>query len=556
MDLKGGSSKGSGSAAVGVNSQAFITYAWEGFIWFFTWSNYYSDSNGTYNQNVSWKFYQTQTDPTTTEGQNYIYNNETPFSTAYPALGDYIRHERNSLGAGTTQYIVMRHSAQTSSGKTYTHWWHIPLYYENLGSMSMSVASNTATLSGYSGATKVIEYNRQNYNPLPAYTQEQKDIFFNTSSRGFEWGPHTSAYSDRFCKWSSGTKTIKVTHNASTTEAVRTQISNAVNNWITKTNAIIGSVVTWVRDDSATNPAILLNTGTHFENWGWTPGTDGYMYAGTWETTITNGYITHSDILINNEVSTYAHFHSPESVVMEECYQSLGAGYDLTSRADCINTEFNYVNKNPTASYNTIDTALLNMMYNESTITSNMTGIQLANAINPTYATLTTDSSDIWLGQLPTGTYNMRYWQSVYVEPVDGEPAGLHLDSITPASSWQSVAVQGRPDNWVWSSTLTSRGSNGIVYDQANNRILVLTATEWNNFIARVNLFRNWKGLPNAYMPAATQYSPCLASSVNTARLYISLLRPPTAVPSGVSLGQVITASYFNGLMNSLNSIK
>lgn len=548
------SSSNSGSSSgsnLFVNQTAFITYAWDGFIFYFTWNNYYQSEFGTYDTNVTWKFYHTQTNPTTIDGIHLIVANETPFATSAPAQGDYMRYEVNSKGAGTTQYLVSYQKSYTPDLQHMNeHWTYNTINYTNLGAMDVTFNNSIATFNtAATGSRRVIEYNMQNYNPLPNYTQQVKDIFYMSSCRSFETGPYDSGYASKFYKWTNGTHTIKLQHNASTSPERQTLISNAVNNWITKTNAVIGSVVYWVRDDNTTTPDILVTSGTHLEHWGYTPNEyNKYTYGGTWGTFNNGININSANVLINNGAIDNPAWPNFDCIVMEELYQSLGAGNDMISACDYINTEFNWRNKNPNAVYNAIDTGILQLMYLEPSITSNMTAIQMATAINPTYAIISGDDvSSINLGTLQTGTYNMRYFQSIYVDP---------LDSITSASAWQSVYVvhNARPAPWVWSVPLTSGSTHGILTDNANEKIYILSAAEFNAFVDHVKAVRDFYGYTLTIEATATQYATFNRNVVNILRLRLNAMGA-TGTPEYISSTTKMKGEYFLKLANAVNSI-
>ena len=122
-----------------------------------------------------------------------------------------------------------------------------------------------------------------------------------------------------------------------------------------------------------------------------------------------------------------------------------------------------------------------------------------------------------------------------------------HQTTVKLYAVWSS----GRPKDWKWTSTV-SQGST-----------LKLTATEWKNFVSRIKDFAKYKGvtlnstqLTNATSGVATG-QPMLASQAKAVRSLINQLSPPTSVPSTVSSGtSIITASFINGLKDSLNSIK
>lgn len=115
------------------------------------------------------------------------------------------------------------------------------------------------------------------------------------------------------------------------------------------------------------------------------------------------------------------------------------------------------------------------------------------------------------------------------------------------AGGFQSVAIaftSARPSNWSWISSV-SKGSS-----------LSLTAYEWTMFCARINAFRSYKGLSQySFEGVISGVTEISASIVNAARTAISAMSPSVALPASVSVGDDISAAFFNGLKNSLNSI-
>ena len=125
-----------------------------------------------------------------------------------------------------------------------------------------------------------------------------------------------------------------------------------------------------------------------------------------------------------------------------------------------------------------------------------------------------------------------------------------------------AIWVKARPSNWSWSTTGISKGSN-MTYTQSGTTIIVkpLTAAEWLAFMNRVKEFYTYLGKTvdstywNGAVNGVASGSSMTATQANGARYLISQLSPPTSVPASVSSGTVITASFINGLKNSLNSI-
>jgi hypothetical protein len=137
----------------------------------------------------------------------------------------------------------------------------------------------------------------------------------------------------------------------------------------------------------------------------------------------------------------------------------------------------------------------------------------------------------------------------VDIESVDSNGSVSYSSSI-------NVTTSSRPANWSWSVTISSNGTSGIVMDNANKRIKILTATEINNFCTRINDFRTYKSLATVSFATQSQYGAATASFFNQMRTAINDMSPSTGVPSSVTSGvNKILASSLNGLRDSLNSI-
>lgn len=113
---------------------------------------------------------------------------------------------------------------------------------------------------------------------------------------------------------------------------------------------------------------------------------------------------------------------------------------------------------------------------------------------------------------------------------------------------WLSIKNNvARPLNWTW---LTANNGNG---HKVAGAIFSLNATEWNEFILRINDFRKYKELPPVTLSSAISGRNVTAAIFNQATNAIEPMR-------GTGLGQVGTnnkvfASYFNSLMNAINGI-
>lgn len=143
-----------------------------------------------------------------------------------------------------------------------------------------------------------------------------------------------------------------------------------------------------------------------------------------------------------------------------------------------------------------------------------------------------------------------------------------------------------RPEDWAWISPV----GQGIEVNYLNGNPYYLTAEEWNNFTARINLFRSYVGLSVITFTMAVKGQPMTASQANEAVRAISEMNPPIAIPGAVvdaslklvdssdniltdiedkilyanavknvnvvGSGSPITAQFINDLKHALNSIQ
>lgn len=121
------------------------------------------------------------------------------------------------------------------------------------------------------------------------------------------------------------------------------------------------------------------------------------------------------------------------------------------------------------------------------------------------------------------------------------------LDSGSSAATTQGSKRPPRPSNWYWRNV----GSAGTAFN--------MPASEWNDFVTRIQDFAEYKGitLSSAILSGAraSKGSQPLASQANAACMMIERLAPSVSVPYSVSSGDPITASFFDGLRNALNSV-
>lgn len=126
--------------------------------------------------------------------------------------------------------------------------------------------------------------------------------------------------------------------------------------------------------------------------------------------------------------------------------------------------------------------------------------------------------------QVPNGTYYSAGSATVVVESEEEE--------------------YDRPSDWGWYSTIKSGSEINI------------TAREWNDFTSRINAFREYDGLSDYnFTYVRSGVTPISAAICNEARSAISPISGRGTLPSRVVSNSPLTASFFNGLMNALNSV-
>lgn len=137
-----------------------------------------------------------------------------------------------------------------------------------------------------------------------------------------------------------------------------------------------------------------------------------------------------------------------------------------------------------------------------------------------------------------------------------------YASNSTISTSYDSVMYAiwsaATPARWTWTSTIGGEltiktDSSGVKY------VTPLTATEWNNFIDRVCEWITYKDAayyPTYYTNArATAGTTMTASQASYCVKLMTPLYPSVAVPSAPSANNPITATFINGLADSLNSL-
>lgn len=188
-----------------------------------------------------------------------------------------------------------------------------------------------------------------------------------------------------------------------------------------------------------------------------------------------------------------------------------------------------------------------------------------------TITSITANSVTIKVSGITSGTklkFPIRYVDatSTIQSPEETATGPTHLKTLyglTPSTqyatnvgiwvsnAWSWIGTQTfttssgktRPSNWYWSSTV------------ASGYPINISATDWNNFTARINSFRSYAGLTTYSFTRVYSGTAISASIVNQAVYAIGSIPGHGSVPSAVYSGDTIRASFFNSLRSALNAI-
>lgn len=148
------------------------------------------------------------------------------------------------------------------------------------------------------------------------------------------------------------------------------------------------------------------------------------------------------------------------------------------------------------------------------------------------------------VGLTPETEYatNVAHWETSI--EVDGENNYILMGAQYITTK---AAAPVRPDDWSWANIAT--GASVPTY---NNKLAPVSASEWNGFFARINAFREYKGLSSysfTTVPAGTSFSAAIAREAIAAI---------DAIPgAGTTPAQIrpLQAAFWLDLAAALNAI-
>lgn len=139
----------------------------------------------------------------------------------------------------------------------------------------------------------------------------------------------------------------------------------------------------------------------------------------------------------------------------------------------------------------------------------------------------------------PNTSYTANVYYSTNSTVAENTPLGAQ--SITTASN-------SRPSNWAWTTTI----AKGATVQKYGDSLAPITATEWNAFCARINLFREYKSLGVYSFTTVSKGTPMTAKIVNQAITAITAISGHGTLPTP---SNAISASFWQQLAAALNAI-
>ncbi|MBR5235750.1 MAG: hypothetical protein IKW06_00020 [Clostridia bacterium] len=464
-------------------------------------------------------------------------------------LGDAIAH---SFYVDSEEKIYVRFYVHNSNGwGWYTYNSHTAReIYSTPSNISYSNGKVTFNCDSSSYVT-ACEF-KKNTTPAPynGYSDAVRQLFYEAACQETEFNYENKFYNKKFKRWNKTQATIGVNFMSSVSSSLRSTFKGYVQQAIDIINEqtagsgfslrMVDGITGGSYDDAVDrngNGDIQVWWGDYEELFGESVPSN-YRYFGTWENNASSSgtYITEATVRLCTEKVWMMNY---QGITYEEIVETLGAGNDVRYTANSVYSDFWFTNKNLNSSsvlspyYN--DLCVLELLYNYN-LPSNVDNWIIAKTINaPNGARSATtrynSSGTIDLTFLESGTsYSIRLVSADY-------------DNTSEYSSWKSITTPSRPSNFSWT------------YSKVQGGAFNLTATEWNNFTAKVNAFREYKYLSAYSFTYAYKGNDFTAAMYNQAVNAIKGISGYGSYLSTVSKGDTVTAAGLNLLRDELNAI-
>ena len=408
--------------------------------------------------------------------------------------------------------------------------------------------------------------------PYNTYEAEERALFYEVACQNTESGLEGKFIQHNLKRWEKKTITIGVNFMQSVnTSNDRTDFKSYVKNCVDIINNTIGyngdfylSVIDGMTNGTY-NDYLNGNGVGEIQLW-WgnyrelfnadIPGINNTRYLGFWENNSTDEnekYITEGKIRLCTEKTIMNSF---QGVAFEEIVEVLGIGNDVTHTADTTFSEFAYPLKNldkngSFLSINPKDLHVLEMMYNydentENGISSNVKPENIAAKINApngavSNTTYNATTVELDLSCLTAGTYSLKF-----ISATAYDLEGNYVNITSPYTREYSITATGhgdKPDYFTWDTVKES----GINYN--------LTASEWNNFTAHINLVRAYMNLSEISFDTVFSGNELTAAIYNKAVSAIKDIDGYGAYLDEVNTGDKVTAKALNILVEELNAV-
>lgn len=293
--------------------------------------------------------------------------------------------------------------------------------------------------------------------------------------------------------------------------------------------------------------SIYWNTITYADNYRIRYGTDGINYS------IGSSMIPASYILTGLDYSTtyYLGIRAEDDLFYDSAYSS---SLKITTAP-----------RVPTLSFVSATTSSISVSINVSSGAWNYVrawyrlsgSSDVWNSIVITYPTTTGTITGLTSGEeyeIKASTFKSNAVGD-YDYPADIE--SVDSSGNTAFSSLIYATATARPTNWAWTTTITA-GTN--VPSVSGKTIYIMPATEWNNFTAKINLFRVYKGLATYSFTSMSSNTELTKAIINEALVAIRAMSAyftgGNTVPADRVTGDnILQASVYQNMRDAMNSI-
>lgn len=448
-------------------------------------------------------------------------------------------------------YLEWKENSSSEQGMYTYGYFTMPELLSRPSNPTQSGNNINVTIQDSDAYTTAIEFSNTSSpsSPYNSYSDDTRALFFEAACQETESTLERKYWnSKKFKIWSKTTHTIGVNFMSSvSSSSSRANFKGYVQQAVTIINNTISSsgfelqIVDGITNGSYSDIAnrngvgeIQLWWGTYEELWNRSAPSD-WRYFGEWSNneSSSNTYLTQGWVKLCTEKVWTMNY---QGITWEEIVECLGVGNDMVYDAYSVFSDYWFPAKNLNQYGGTLtpysaDLDVLRIAYNHN-LPSNIEPWDCANRIsapngyfynfhgrNKSGTTISFNTRNLNVGD----TYEFR-------------AISLDDNDSSRFTNWYSFTLDVVPDKWYWSSNIASGRS--LTVDSYG--IHPVSATEWNNFTARINEFREYAG-----------YSAYSFTTVNRGSNFKTAYNEAVAAIKGVS-GY---GAYVDYLSNSTTAI-